>query len=70
MPCVWVGSESFVETNVLSLILLILLAKLTNKKRGIYRHRILYTLQLGPPFPNDGKILKPKIGLEPDQIRN
>ena len=31
------------------------------------KHR-LYLLQLGPPFPNDVEILKPKIGLGPDQI--
>lgn len=33
-----------------------------------YRNRILYPLQLGPPFPNVGNILKPKVGLEPDHI--
>ena len=36
----------------------------------ICRHRILYSLWLGPSFPNDGKILKPKVGLKPDQIIN
>ena len=44
--------------------------KLTNQKKGIYRYCILYPLRLGPPFPNDGKILKPKVGLGPDQIIN
>ena len=33
-----------------------------------YRHRILYPLQLEPPFPNDVGILKPKVGLGPNQI--
>ena len=41
------------KQNVLFLILLILLTKLTNQKRDICRHLILYPLQLGPPFPND-----------------
>ena len=56
------------KQNVLSLILLISLAELTNQKRGICKHRILYLLRLGPPFPNDGKILKPKVGLGPNHI--
>ena len=33
-----------------------------------YRHRILYPLQLEPPFPTDVGILKPKVGLGPNQI--
>ena len=53
----------------LSLILLILLAELTNQKKGIYKYRILYPLQLGPPFPNNVRILKPKIGLGPKNMK-
>ena len=34
------------------------------------RHRILYPLQLGPPFPNDAQTLRPKTSLEPNQILN
>ena len=34
----------------------------------ICRHRILYPLWLGPPFPNDARILKPKVGLGLNQI--
>ena len=56
------------KQNVLSLILLISLAKLTNQKMGIYRHRILYPLRLRPLFPNDAQTLKPKASLEPNQI--
>ena len=41
------------KQNSFSLILLILLAKLMNQKKRIYRHCILYPLRLGPPFPND-----------------
>jgi len=52
------------KQNFLSLIILILLAELTNQKRGICRHRILYPLQLWPPFANDIRILKSKVGLE------
>ena len=58
------------KQNVLSLILLISLAKLKNQKRGIYRHRILYHLRLGPPFPNDAQTLRPKANLKPNQISN
>ena len=47
------GPRCTSKKNYLSLILLIPLAKLTNKKMGICRHCILYPLQLGPPFPND-----------------
>ena len=36
--------------------------------KSICRDCILYPLQLGPPFPNDVGILKPKVGLRPDQI--
>ena len=46
-----------------------MLAKLTNQKRVIYRQRILYPLQLGPPFSNDAKILKPKVGLGPIRLQ-
>ena len=56
------------KKNVFSLILLILLAELTNQKRGIYRHCILCPIQLRPPFPNDVGILRPKVGLGPNQI--
>ena len=38
--------------------------------RLICRHCILYPLQLGPLFPNDVEILKPKVGFELDQIEN
>ena len=51
------------KQNILSLILLISLVKLTNQKRGICRHRILYPLRLRPPFLNDAEILRPKVGL-------
>ena len=50
------------KQNVLSLIILIMLAKFMNQKRGIYRHRILYPLRLKLSYPNDVKILKPKVG--------
>ena len=33
------------------------------------RHCILYPLQLGPPFSNDGSTLKPKVGLGPNQMK-
>ena len=65
----WLGLSHTSKQNVLSFIILILLAELTNQKRGIFRHRILYSLRLGPQFPNDGKILKPKVGLGSDQIK-
>ena len=63
------GPSCTLKQNFLSLTLLIPLAKLTNKKRGICRHCISYPLRLGASFPNDDKILKPKVGLGPDQIR-
>ena len=62
------GSNHTSKQNVLSLILCILLVKLTNQKRGICRHRILYPLRLEPPFPNDARTLRPKASLEPNQI--
>ena len=34
---------------------------------GGCRHRIVYLLQLRPPFTSDGKTLKPKVGLRPNQ---
>ena len=33
------------------------------------KHFILYPLQLGPPFPNDVRILKSKVGLGPNQMK-
>ena len=65
----WLGLSRTSKQNVLSFIILILLVELTNQKRGICRHRILYSLWLGSQFPNDGKILKPKVGLGFDQIK-
>ena len=62
------GLGRTLKQNVLSLILLIPLVELTNQKRGICKHRIFYTLQLRPSFPNDVEILKPKVGLRPNQI--
>ena len=56
------------KQNFLSLILLILLPKLMNQKRDICRCYILYPLRLEPPFPNDAKILRPKVGLGPNQM--
>ena len=58
------------KQNILSLILLILLTELTNQKRGICKHRILYPLRLRPPFPNNAEILRPKVGLRPNQMLN
>ena len=58
------GPSSTSKQNVLSLILLILLVELTNQKRGICRHCILYPLRLRLPFPNDVGFLKAKVGLE------
>ena len=60
------GLSHMSKQNVLSLILLIPLVKLTNQKKGIFRHRILYPLRLKPPFPNEVGILKPKVGLRPE----
>ena len=56
--------------DLMSLILLIPLAKLMNQKKGIYSHRILYPLWLEPTFPNDARTLWPKASLEPNQILN
>ena len=64
------GSSRMSKQNILSLILLVPSKKLTNQKRGIRRHRILYPLQLGPPFPNDVEILRSKISLGPNQMLN
>ena len=54
MCCVCgLGPSRMSKQNVLSLILLIPLAKLTNQKRAIYRYYILYSLRLETLFPND-----------------
>ena len=63
------GLSRTTKQNVLSLILLIPLVEITNQKRGIYRHHILYPLQLGPLFLNDVRILMPKVGLGPNQMK-
>ena len=57
------GSNWSLKQNVLSLIILISLVKLTNQKRGICRHRILYPIRLKPLFPNDARALRPKASL-------
>ena len=46
-------SSCISKQNVLSLILLIQIGKLTNQKRGICRHCILYPLQLRSLFPDE-----------------
>jgi len=43
LPRAWVGPDPYVKKKM-SLILLILLTELTNQKRGIFRHCILYHL--------------------------
>jgi len=48
MPCVWVRPEPYVKTKFLSLILLILLAELMNKKRGIVDIAFRTIYNLGP----------------------
>ena len=71
MCCVrWLGPSCMLKQNFLSLIVLILLMKLTNQKRGIYRQHILYPLRLGPYFPNDAESLRPKVSLGPNQMLN
>ena len=62
------GPSHTSKQNFLSLILLFPLAKLTNQKWGICRHRILYPLRLRPPFPNNAQTLRPKASLKPNQI--
>ena len=64
------GPSRTLKQNVLSLILLIPLAKLTDQKRGICRNHILYPLRLGLQFPNDAQTLRPKASVEPNQILN
>ena len=66
----WLGPSCKSKQNVLSLILLLPLAKLTNQKRGICRHRILYPLRLRLPFPNVARIPRPKVSLGPNQMLN
>ena len=63
------GSSHTSKQNVLSLILLIPLTKLTNQNKGICRDLILYPLQLRPSFPNDVKILRPKVGFGPNRLK-
>ena len=63
------GSNCTSKQIVLSLILLISLVELTDQKRGICRHRILYPLRFGPLFTNDVRILKPMVGLGPDKMK-
>ena len=36
--------------------------------RGYCRYYILYSLRLRLPFPNDIEILRPKVGLGPNQM--
>ena len=64
------GPSHTSKQNVLSLILLIPLAKLMNQMREICRQRILYPLQFEPPFPNNALTLRYKASLEPHQISN
>ena len=64
------GPSRTLKQNGLSLIFLIPWALLMNKKISICRHCILYPLRLGPPFPNDAKILRTKFDLGPNQIIN
>ena len=61
----WLGPSCKSKQNILSLILLLPLAKLTNQKRGIYRDHILYPLRLRLPFPNVARIPRPKVSLGP-----
>ena len=63
------GSNHTSKQNVLSLILFILLVKLTNQKM-LCKHRILYHLRLEPPFPNDAQTLRLNASLESKQISN
>ena len=62
--CVGWASAIHRKKNVLSLFLLIPLAKLTNQNWGNYRHLILYPLQLRSSFPNDGSTLRPKVNAQ------
>ena len=48
----------------------ITLSFLLNTIIGTCRHHILYPLWPSPLFPNNAEILKPKVGLGPDQILN
>ena len=57
------------RNKMLSFILLIPLTKLTNQNRGICRDLILYPLRLRPSFPNDVKILRPKVGFGPNRLK-
>ena len=63
------GPSHTSKQNFLSLILLIPFAKLMNQNNSICRHHIFYPLWLGPPFPNNGSTLKPKVGLEPNLMK-
>ena len=59
------GPSRTSKQNVLSLILLIPIAKFMNQKRGIYRYLNLYLLRLGPRSPIMPKLLLGLVPLNP-----
>ena len=57
------------KQNVLSLFLLIPLTKLTNQKKGNYRHLIWYPLWPKPLFSNDDITWRPKVDLGSNLVK-
>ena len=62
-PKLYVGTKCFVSYSFDSI------KDAHESKKGHCRHRNLYHLRLRPPFFNDARILKPKVGLRPDQMK-
>ena len=65
----FVGKFCYLRRFILGLVE-ILKPLVEQTMKGVCRHHILYPLQLGPPFPNNTRTLRPKVNLEPNQILN
>jgi len=66
---VWVGPKPYVKTKCFVSYSFDFVIRAHESKVSIYRHHILYPLQLGPLLPNNVRILKPKVSLGPSQMK-
>ena len=69
LPYAWVGLEPHLETKCFVSFSFDFIRGAHKSKRGICRHLIVYPLQLGPLFPNDGSSLRPKVGFWPNLMK-
>ena len=68
VPCAWVGPKLYVETKCFVSYSFDSMSKAQESKEGHLQTLYFVPFMTWVPIPNDVEMLRPKVGLEPNQI--